>query len=394
MAEERTASATEAKPQRGVADPEAPFGIQGGGPTATAIRERREAVEKIREKREEPRKKFMSGKGGEAREFFDVESNASTLQELSDQAGAPKPFEKFTESEREKFLRDGELLPAPAKKEDRPATPKELRAAEAPTRPKMRDFLDENRQLKEAEYNAALDKFDKERDAYVKQQTESKSAEQKSTEHERLTPEQMVAVDREILDVVEKESDTWWSEPAHAEAVKTFPERFEAMQTSLTAEQKSQVVATQKAVGPISAELNRFLLNVLARTKNMGAVYTELLRQPALLWNISHDWERSKNWQSSPDAQKLRVSTDKAIRHMIKLFDKQAGSSNGNGAAPKNRELPQITRAGKPPSEVGGQTSAPSDAAEAALRRGDGEEYRRIQNEKDRESWRARHRRR
>jgi hypothetical protein len=61
----------------------------------------------------------------------------------------------------------------------------------------------------------------------------------------------------------------------------------------------------------------------------------------------------------------------------------------GKSAAPlKSEEKPlkkekEITAAGKPPSEPGGQAATAEDEADAALKRGDGESYRRIMNERE-----------
>ncbi len=355
--------------------------------------ERNAAIEKLRTEKEKPRTDFLLSGKGDAKEFFDVETNAAVLEELTNQDGAPKPFDEYTPPEREKFLRDGELLPA--KQKEKVAAKKE--AAEAPTRPKMADFLDENRNLKEKEYESALDKYESDKSEFEKQQADAKTDEAKRSE-----PTQE---DREILAEVERESETWFTEPQHAEAVRTFPQRFQAMETALTPDQKTIVSASQKAIGPISKELNTFVLNVLARTKNMGAVYVELLRQPALLWTMNHDWTQSANWKNDPAALKLRISTDKAIRHMLKSFDRRAVSNGAKPNASPNgaeRGTRTLTQAGRPPQEAAGGSSTPDDdgSSDAAWKRKDltqeerGELYRSRKNQEEAEARRKRYPRR
>lgn len=69
----------------------------------------------------------------------------------------------------------------------------------------------------------------------------------------------------------------------------------------------------------------------------------------------------------------------------------------GKAAAPPKSETTEkppkkekeITAAGKPPSEPGGQAATTEDEADAALKRGDGESYRRIMNEREMSKRRA-----
>lgn len=368
---------------------------RGGGEQGKSIQEelyeRREAVEKHRQEQEKPRKDFLSGKAGKASDYFDVTTNRETVEKYVDQTGAPEEVENLSESAREKWLRTGEL---PEKKPNGKAAERKAEAAKPPERPKLADYRDENGEVKHEDYEKALDKYEADKTAFDKQEADAKNAEPKKTEQEKTEPTQE---DREVLAEVERESETWHTEPAHAEAMKTFPQRWQAMQAALTPEQKSQVEASVKAIGQtIPADLNRFVLGALARTKNMGAVYVELMRQPGLLLSINHDWMRSANWQKSPDALKLRINTDKAIRHMLKVFDRRAGSAT-NGTGEKSAR--KLTQAGKPFLESAGASSSPADdgSSEAAWKRKDltqderGELYRTRKNAE--ESARRRRRR-
>lgn len=361
-----------------------------GKRVAEEISERRAAIEKIREEKEKPRKDFLLTGKGDASEFFDVENFQPDIGEQ-----AIKEFEEYSPSEREKFLRDGELIPAKAK-EKAAEKKEEPQAAKPPERPKLADYRDaESGEIKHEDYEKALDKYEADKTAFDKQQAAQKNAEPKSEVSAETEP-----VDKELFAETEKESETWHSEPAHAEAMKTFPQRFQAMEAALTAEQKSAVVASQKAIGPIRADLNRFMLNALARTKNMSAVYVELLRQPALLWKINDDWERSANWQTSPDALKLRVSTDKAIRYMLKQFDRRAAAASGGGkATAQGGKVRDLTQAGRPPREPSSSSSSPTDdgSSDAAWRRKDlspserGELYRERKNQEEIDAKRKRY---
>jgi hypothetical protein len=70
----------------------------------------------------------------------------------------------------------------------------------------------------------------------------------------------------------------------------------------------------------------------------------------------------------------------------------------GKKAAEKKEETPpkkekELTKAGKPPQEIGGTAATSEDEAEAALKRGDGEAYRNIMNKREIDKRKARQRR-
>jgi hypothetical protein len=380
----------EAKQQRGQANSEVPFGVESGGPTAVEIRERRAAVEKLRTEKERPRQEFLLKGEGDSREYFDVESNAAVLESLRDQSNAPKSFEEYTPSERAKFLLDGELIPAkekPAKKEDKAATPEELRAAEAleaPKRPKMKDFrLEDGSGVDQEAYEKALDKYEADKAAFDK--TTKANGEQKID----------AQIDREIFDEIapRKDGKAWWDSPEHTDAFQSFPRRLAEGRQALTAEENNVINTSAAMSMPISTELQGFLGHALARVKNPAIAYLELAKDAGIVKRMNEDWVKSAN---NP---KARFATEQAIRYVLATMSKgnarAGGAANGNGTSNgAGRKSFEITKAGKPPVEVGGSSAAPEDAAEAALRRGDGEEYRRIQNDREREQIRARRGRR
>jgi hypothetical protein len=345
--------------------------------------ERREEMEAAHTAREKPRLDFLKSGKGNAKEFFDIDSNAAELEQFTGKQ-VHEEVEDLSESAREKWLRTGDV---PDVKPNGAAKKKAEQAAklEPPVRPQLADFRKDG-EIDHEGYEAALDRYEQEKTTFDKAQTDAKSA--ASNKEEKLTPEQLAQLDqesKEVLTEVEKESETWHTEPAHAEAMKTFPQRWQQMEASLTPEQKATVDFSRKALGnTISPELNRFVLNAMARTKNMGAVYVELLREPGLLWKMNDDWTRSSNWQNDPAALKLRIGTDKVIRHMLKLFDRRAGGV-GSAAARK------LTSAGRPPIEAGGGGSSPADdgSSDAAWRRKDltssekGELYRERKNQEE-----------
>jgi hypothetical protein len=378
------------------------------GQTALEITERRAAVEQRRQDREKPRKDFLlTGKKGETSEF-EIVSNRETVERFSDQSGAPKNVEDLTDEERETWLRTGE----------RPAG-KEKKSAKESNRPKPEDFHDEEGKLDEAAFERAFRAWDEEDRAKQSAKDDGEPGEQRDEAQEQAAREQEqkdeAQAEKELLAQVEKESDTWWSEPAHAEAVKTFPERWQAMEAALTPEQKATVESSRKVIGQtISPELNRFVLNALARVKNLGPVYVELMREPDLLKAMNRDWTASANWANSPDARKLRISADTVIRHMLKNFDRRIekaknGAKASNGAKPhastngaSEKPVRKLTGAGKPPIEASGASSSPADdgSSDAAWKRKDltkeerGELYRTRKNKEESDARRAKYRRR
>jgi hypothetical protein len=93
---------------------------------------------------------------------------------------------------------------------------------------------------------------------------------------------------------------------------------------------------------------------------------------------ISRDW-RWSNQQELQDVIADVIAADRATGR------RKNGSDAANGApSDAQRETPRkLTQAGKPPAESAGGSSLSSDDEDAALKRGDQDEFRRIANERD-----------
>jgi hypothetical protein len=347
------------------------------------LHERREAIEADREKREKPRKDFMLGKGGKASDHFDVTTNREFQERMTNQDGAPESVDSLSESAREKWLRTGEL---PEKKPNGKATEKKAEPqAKQPERPKMADFRGEDGQVEFDKYEAALDRYEVDKSEFEKQ------AGQKNAEPQ-FTEEQLKDLDREIFDEIGKRRD-WWAEEGHADAHKTLPDRTVTAIKALSQEEKNIIASSPVRTMQLHEELDRFLGHAMAGLKNLGRVHVELARDHGIVKRMNDDWVESAG---NP---KARWATEQSIRYVLKLIDKQAGKvGNGNSGG---REIPKLTRAGRPPVESSGASSSPADdgSAEAAWKRKDlsaearGELYRERKNKEESDARRSRRRR-
>jgi hypothetical protein len=353
-------------------------GAFDGKTVAEEISERNAAIEAAREKREQPRVDYMKSGKGKASDFFEIQSYQPKIGEST-----VKTSEELTDEERDHWLATGDL---PERKKEKKGQA---------DKPKPEDFRKESGEPDEAAFERAFREWDAEQRAKQEDAVNEGGEEREETEraaHIENISEISEEESKAILDEVRKRSETWHSEPEHAEAMKTFPQRWQAMEQSLTAEQKAIVESSKKVIGQkIRGDLNRFILNALARTKNMGAVYVELMREPGLLQQMNQHWEQSANWAKDPVARKLRTDTDVIIRAMLEQFDRRAAKASGAKQQPKRQER-QLTRAGRPPLESTGSHSSPKDdgSAEAAWGRKDlsreqkGELYRERKNAEER----------
>jgi len=336
--------------------------------------ERNEAIEKIREEKEQPRKDFLLSGKGKASEFFDVTTNRAEVEAFTGKQ-THKEIEDLTESEREKFLRDGELIPA--KPNGKAA---ETPAAKPPERPKLADYRDENGEIKHEDYEKALDRYEAEKTAFEKQQA--------------AAPKIDAELDREAFEEIGRRQD-WWAEPSHIESHKTMPQRTVAALQALSPEEKSVIANSPVRTMQLNPQLDAFLGHALADVKNLAHVHVELARDPAIMQRVADDWAKTA------PGTKERWVTEQAIRYVLKIMDKRGKSagSRPNGAA---RRTDNLTRAGKPPAEAAGGTSSPSDdgSSEAAWKRKDlsseerGELYRTRKNAEEAAARRKRYGRR
>jgi hypothetical protein len=150
--------------------------------------ERNEAMEADRVAREKPRTDYMLTGKGKASDHFELVTDRETVERYTNQDGAPQSVEELSESAREKWLRTGELpekksngKPAEKKAEETDAAKPEALAK--PERPKLADYRDEESgEIKQEDYEKALDKYEADKTAFEKQEAEPKKTEQERTE--------------------------------------------------------------------------------------------------------------------------------------------------------------------------------------------------------------------
>jgi hypothetical protein len=315
---------------------------------------RDEAIEQLRESKQKPRKDFMLTGKGKASDFFDVETSKDTLARYTDQDGAPtKNLENMNESEREKFLRDGELPP------EKKAATKEQQTAEKPARPKLADFKAADGSYDVEKYEQALDRYE--------QQGKAADPETAAPAGEVPLPE-------------------GWTPSSLEEGIKTLKQRADA-DLKEHGDYKDIAPALEKLDGNGIADGLRFMQfmgNALAMLKHPGNVARALALNPNFFQRIKHDWQGAV---LSGDS-KYQAAHQKMIVDALRMIDDDAKAFPGGK---KPREVPTLTRANGVISEPRGTGSSPADEVEAAIQRGDGERYRELMNQRDREKWRAKH---
>jgi hypothetical protein len=347
---------------------------RGGGERGASIQqeiyERREAVEAHRRESEKPRADYLRTGKGDGKQFFDVETNLETIKRFTDQDGAPKPFEEYTESEREKFLRDGELIPAKAKKkEDRVATPEEVRAAEAqpPVRPKFADYTKDG-QLDQEKYEKALDAYETAKSEFEKSQSAKQRDEsQKPTEQD------------EEPSHFEGEGAKKWTQKAHDERMESLKSLVQEIHKQ---GEKDTNAPFNRIKLPTTPKAVNFFMHLIADTRNPRAVLEYIADH-----KVTEHWIENQ-WWSDKGIPKI-IGDIHAIDRRVGGKRANATASNGsavNGAVRK--EARKLTGAGRPPAEASGGGSSSSDdgSSEAAWRRKDlstearGELYRERKN--------------
>jgi hypothetical protein len=340
-------------------------GEHGGKTTQQQLIERREAVEANRREREKPREDYLKTGKGKASDHFEVTTNRETVERFSNQDGAPKTFEDFTESEREKFLRDGELIPA------KPEAKAAEKKAGGPARPKLTDFVKDGAVDNDG-YEKALDRYETDKSAFEKAQGGRKAE-----------PEFDPQLDRELYEEVGKRRD-WWAEEGHAEAHKTLQTRTVQSLQALSQGEKNIIANSPVRAIQLNPEFDSFLGHAMARVKNLGRIHLELAVSPELVKQMNQDWIKSA------DNPKMRWSTERAIRYMLHSWDKKAGSASGGSNGGDRKTERKLTQASGFREAAGG-SSAPADdgSAEAAWKRKDlsqeerGETYRQRKNEEE-----------
>jgi hypothetical protein len=294
------------------------------------IREKDTLTSEQRSKRDSRAKALLTGK--DLKEHFDVVSNRETLEAYTNTDGpAPKPFEELTDSERTAFLKDGVLLPT----KEKPADAKQ----DAKT--------DEKDAKRDGAKQSGTEEYDPEHDPYILDPKWTKEA------HEQRFQE----FTGKTLKQLEGEKDARGQNVL--ERIQ-MPERLKD-----------------------SPELLKSFLGIVANTRHPDAVMRALADDPELL-------KDERYWTSQRGFNRLLDDLIALDRKVGRGARRANGNGNGAGRTEPRREK-EITQAGKPPREIGGTSSSPGDQAQAALQRGDGDEYRRIENEREAVKWRAKH---
>lgn len=285
-----------------------------------SLKDRVEHARKDDAAKKSPRTAFLKdGKGGGgAKEHFDLTGNKEAFEDFTFQSeDRPKTMEEMTDSEREKFLKTGELPPA---KETKPGE-------------------------KAAEKTGAKD--DRGGEGGKKEESAGDSA---------------------------------WTKEAHEERVKTF--RTDTLKKLGQKDETGKTVLDRIEMPAGLAKspgLVDWFFRVVADCRNPEGVMRALAEDPAFLKDEGY-------WTSREGLQQLMSD--------VGALDRRLGRNGGSGGGRQGaRGVNKITGAGKPASEVGGKHSTVGDEAEAALAKGDGDRYREIMNERDREKRRARFRR-
>jgi hypothetical protein len=214
-----------------------------------------------------------------------------------------------------------------------------VKPPEPPKRPRMAEFLN-NGTLDSEKYEAAMDKYEKDREDLRETESRARNA----------VIEQGRIIDKWKTDLKGKYSD-----------------KADGIDVKATVD---KLVTTLKDAPAFAAFVND------------SEVFTDLL------YVLGTDPELDKFIELA------KTNPTKAIRKLVALEAgvqaELAKGKTGKVDEPAEKHEKKITSAGKPPSEVGGTTSTAGDEAEAALKRGDSEAYRRIMNERDRAKFKAR----
>jgi hypothetical protein len=253
---------------------------KAGKSTGEELRERRQAVEQEREKREQPRKDFLRGKGGKASDHFEIISNGETTERFSDQTGAPQSTEELSESARERWLRTGELPAKDSKEAEKPAG------------------------------EGAKD--------------DEKSGE-KPGEKEKPAASAM-------------DSGDWdWSTPEHAKAVGEVSAR---LQRDMKAQPDFEELNAASAKIKMPAPLMGFLQHALAEVPNPANVMRVLVKNPAVVREMAADFLLSEG-DGKHRVAVLKAIRD--VVHLAGKEGKAGGGGNGAGGA-MDRKLTRAGR--------------------------------------------------
>lgn len=279
-----------------------------------------------------------SGSGPDKKDKPDQERNWRALESERDTL---RTKAEAAEKELEDY-RTGKRKPE-EKKPEASTAPKLL---EMPKRPSMGEYRTADGTLDFEKYEAARDKYDDDKDAYVNQQVQLRTAAQQQDQFATQWQSEIKAIygteisKEDIHKVVGRLADTQSS----------APELFVQLQTS---------------------KVFPHLVNLFQK-------------DPKLLDKLI---DHSKDIKTRPDATRFLRDMERDVE--VELAKQKDKLADGGDKEPDKK----LTRAGKPPVEASGSSSSPADdgSPDAAWRRKDlspaerGELYRERQNKVDRE---------
>jgi hypothetical protein len=187
-----------------------------------------------------------------------------------------------------------------------------------------------------------------------------------------------------------------WTPGNLEQRIKTLPQRVEA-QLKQHADHKEVSAAFDKLDAKLNGEpmsdgrrFMQFIGNVIAMTENPGNVARVLAKNPDLWHDLKENWEsvtlsRNPKWQLHHEGQ---------IKQLLRAFDNDPAAFPGGK---KPREIPKLTRAGKPPVESAGGTSLPAsddDLIMRAAKNHDSDTYQKLMNKKEADARREKYGRR
>ena len=277
-------------------------------------------------------KESGSGPGKKAR------SSDENWRALEAERNTEREKREAAEKELEEY-RTGKRKPEEKKEA---AGPKLL---ELPKRPSMSQFRDAAGALEFEKYEAALDKYETDKEAYTNQQVQLRGAAQQQ----------------------EQSIKTW-----QAELKTKYGEKADGI----------DVKKTMDALVGTLQEAPAFFMFL-----NDSEVFTDLV------YVLGTDPKLNELLADAKDPKTMTRAIRKLVALEAGVKAELAKQTNGAGKSEGERKFTPLTKAGKPPAEAAGGTSSPEDdgSPEAAWKRKDlsaadrGELYRERKNKQDRE---------
>ncbi len=326
---------------------------------------------------------------------------------------APKEIEHLSDEERNTWLRTGDVPALPQKEESAPSKPGEAPAkeasakkAESGTAKKQKPDQERNWRQLETERDtlkAEAEALKKELAASKVKPEEKKSEETKAASlavtNEPKAPERPK---RPRLSDFQTNETYEAAMDKHEEAMLEYPAKKAAFEAA-------------------KAENDKRIASLTERQAKVNEAWREIETQGNEIYG-KEDWKKIVNlpiYQNDPVELYLRGSEPKIAAHLtqylglktddlkriitlpiLQQFEelkaletamREELKLGGTKQEAETKEPPkkEVTAAKKPPSEVGGKAAASGDPIEAALKRGDSDEYQRLMNAQEASRWRA-----